>query len=91
MKKILSFLCLLFFVFNLGITTLAVVDVPDAFGNDFAVCDINADGWFDVRDLVRTKKYIAGEPTVVNLKYVNDYTSGAELLVVMKQELLKGR
>lgn len=90
MKRFLSFICALVLLISQSMTVWAVTDIPDAFGNDFVEFDVNADGSFNVCDLVRIKKYIAGVPTVVNLKHINNYTSDAEILIVMRQELLKG-
>lgn len=90
MKRIMAVICALVFILNCGVMASAVTDIPDAFGNEYAEFDINADGYFDIRDLVRAKKYMAGMPTLVNLNFVNDNLSDAELLVTMRQALLKG-
>lgn len=41
--------------------------VSDVFGKNTVECDVNTDGKFDIRDLIRIKKYAAGMPVTVNL------------------------
>ena len=90
MKRIIAVICALVFILNYGVVTSAVTEISDVFGNEYAEFDINADGCFDIRDLVRVKKYIAGMPSAVNLNFIDSSLSDAELLVLMRQELLKG-
>lgn len=86
MRKIIAFL---FAVFVCSISVSAEVRVPDIFGNAYVEFDINADGAFDIRDLVRLKKYSAGIPVTANLNFSNGENGSAGLLVSMRKELLK--
>ncbi|MBR7131998.1 MAG: hypothetical protein IKD04_00540 [Clostridia bacterium] len=90
MKKILSLLCALMLLLSNNIFASAVVDVPDVFGERYAEFDVNVDGAFNIRDLVRIKKYVSGAAVIVNRNWVNNSLSDAELLVMMMQALLKG-
>ena len=86
MRKIIVFLLT---VSVLCTSVSAEIRVPDIFGNAYVEFDINADGAFDIRDLVRLKKYSAGIPVTVNLNFANGASGSAELLVSMRKELLK--
>ncbi len=86
MRKIIVFLLT---VSVLCTSVSAEIRVPDIFGNAYVEFDINADGAFDIRDLVRLKKYSAGIPVTVNLNFANGESGSAELLVSMRKELLK--
>lgn len=90
MKKIICILSVIILLFSYNMLVSAVVDVPDVFGNEYVEYDINVDGYFDVCDLVRVKKYISGMPVIVNLNFTENSLSDAELLVLIRQELLKG-
>ena len=86
MRKIIVFLLT---VSVLCTSVSAEIRVPDIFGNAYVEFDINDDGAFDIRDLVRLKKYNAGIPVTVNLNFANGESGSAELLVSMRKELLK--
>ena len=87
MRKVIVIMTVLFACCT---SVSAEVSVPDVFGNTYVEFDINADGTFDIRDLVRLKKHSAGIPVTVNLNLVNSENGEAELLVSMRKELLKG-
>ena len=90
MKRILSFLCVLILVINQSVTALAVVEVADVFGEKYVEFDVNVDGCFNIRDLVRIKKYVGGNPVIVNRNSFDNSLSDAEILVTMSKALLKG-
>ena len=90
MKKLLSIICIMALVLSHGMFVSAVVDVPDVFGNEYVEYDVNIDGDFNICDLVRVKKYIIGEPVIINLNFGEKSLNNAELLVLMRKELLKG-
>lgn len=63
--------------------------VEDVFGKDTTECDVNIDGSFDIRDLIRFKRYVAGMNVVVNLNITgiqND--SSANAMIFIKKQLL---
>lgn len=41
--------------------------VTDVFGEKYVEYDVNADGYFDIRDLVRLKARLAGNKKTINL------------------------
>ena len=53
MKKAIAVMAALFICRT---SVSAEVRVPDVFGNTYVEFDINADGTFDIRDLVRLEK-----------------------------------
>lgn len=87
MKKAVTVMAALFICRT---SVSAEVRVPDVFGNTYVEFDINADGTFDIRDLVRLKKHSVGIPVMVNLNFANSENGEAELLVSMRKEILKG-
>lgn len=87
MKKVVTVMAALFICRT---CVSAEVRVPDVFGNTYVEFDINADGTFDIRDLVRLKKHSVGIPVMVNLNFANSENGEAELLVSMRKEILKG-
>ena len=90
MKKFLSVLCILVFVLNSSIFAYATVEVPDVFGDNYVEFDANVDGYFNIRDLVRIKKYISGMPVIVNMNAIDSNLGDAQLLASMRQELMMG-
>ena len=90
MKRILSCICIIVLILTLNARVSATTDVPDVFGNEYVKYDINADGYFNLCDLVRAKKYLVGASVMVYLASEDKSTNNAELLVLIKQELLKG-
>ncbi len=90
MKKFLSVLCILVFVLNSSILAYATVEVPDVFGDNYVEFDANVDGYFNIRDLVRIKKYISGMPVIVNMNAIDSNLGDAQLLASMRQELMMG-
>ena len=87
MKKVVTVMAALFICRT---SVSAEVRVPDVFGNTYVEFDINADGAFDIRDLVRLKKHSVGIPVMVNLNFANSENGEAELLVSMRKEILNG-
>lgn len=90
MKKLLCIICVAVLCFNAGLLASAQVDIPDVFGEDYVEFDVNVDGCFNIRDLVRAKKYIAGMTVTVNLRFVENDLGDAQILTILRQELLKG-
>lgn len=90
MKKFLCIICVAVLCLNSGLLASAAIDIPDVFGEAYVEHDINSDGCFDIRDLVRAKKYIAGMPVTVNLRFIENDLGDAQILATLRQELLKG-
>lgn len=89
MKKFLSVICALILSLALIVPVTAAVEITDVFGNDYVHFDFNMDSKLDILDLIRAKKYMGGIPVTVNMKFVQKDLSDAEILVSLKQELLK--
>lgn len=63
--------------------------VSDVFGKDTVECDVNTDGKFDIRDLIRMKKYAAGMPVTANLNVTGVRSDSlANAVAVIKKQLL---
>ena len=90
MKKIMCIICIAVLCFNSSIAVFAAVDVPDVFGDGYVECDVNFDGNFNILDLVRAKKYVAGASVTVNMRFIENDLGNAQLLVSLRQALLKG-
>ena len=74
-------------VFNCCMSVSAVTGITDVFGDDYVDYDVNIDGFFNIKDLVRAKKYYAGIPVSVNMNFVA--SSSAQVLVSLRKELLR--
>ena len=90
MKKLLCIICVAVLCFSSGLLAYAEVDIPDVFGEDYIEFDVNVDGCFNICDLVRAKKYIVGVPVTVNLRFIENNLGNAQILAILRQELLKG-
>ena len=90
MKKLLCIICVAVLCLNSGLIASAEVEIPDVFGEDYVEFDVNVDGCFNIRDLVRAKKYVVGMPVTVNLRFIDNDLGDAQLLATLRQELLKG-
>lgn len=93
MKKILAFLgAVLIFICSVGLNVSAYGEnrISDVFGNATAQCDVNIDGSFDIRDLIRFKKYIAGMDVAINLNITGiQGDSAANAMIILKKQLLE--
>lgn len=90
MIKILSFFLTFFILFTAGtLSVCAVTETDDVFGNKYVEFDANMDGFFDIKDFIRVKKYFSGAPVILNINLTDLEISGAELLAVMERELLE--
>lgn len=90
MKKLLCIICVAVLCFNGGLLASAEVNIPDVFGEDYVEFDVNVDGCFNICDLVRAKKYVGGMPVTVNLRFIENDLGDAQILAILRQELLKG-
>lgn len=91
MKKVIIFaLTAIMFISSVSVAVIADNSVEDIFGNEYVLYDINGDESFDIRDLVRLKRYIAGESVFINLNFINDRNiPNATDLALLRKELLK--
>lgn len=89
MKKITAFIAIALIAVMCGISVSGETVVSDVFGADTVLYDVNIDGELDILDLIRLKRYAAGEKVRVNLNITGksgDTLSSA--LVEIKKELL---
>ena len=89
MKKIIAFIAIALIAVMCGISVSGETVVSDVFGADTVLYDVNIDGELDILDLIRLKRYAAGEKVQVNLNITGksgDTLSNA--LVEIKKELL---
>ena len=62
----------------------------DLHTHPFYEINLILDGNFNILDLVRAKKYVAGASVTVNMRFIENDLGNAQLLVSLRQALLKG-